>query len=205
MNNKKCAIILNDYPHGFKLEGYDLVIGSESGSRFVLTLEKKVNTYHIGDYDSVDEPFKERISLKENSTIIDRWDKMFSDGEEAIIYAESLGYHGSNIDIYVDTTGRKDHYSIMLNVLRKHGCTLIGNRVHITSVVPNVEQVIYKHYKYVSCFFFEEARVKTEGLRWDYDQNYTLDESTTFVSNECEGESFKIFSNKKVLLIQSQD
>lgn len=205
MSNKKCAIILTRDIVDINIEKYQLLIGSEQGSEFVLEQESNIDTFHVGDFDSVTSEFKDKIAAKNNSLILDSYNKAWSDGEEAIIYAIEQGFEGKNIDIYVNADGRYDHFAIMLSVLRKYGATMIGKGVYISVSEPNNEVIINKHHKYVSAIFNEETQIKTNGLEWDVDKVFDQDSGTNFVSNEIKGDSFKVLSNKKVLFIQSED
>ncbi len=205
MNNKKCAIILMKNINNLDVNKYELLIGSEYGSEFVINNESNINTFHIGDYDSVEPGFKDMVSAKDNSLILDKYEKAWSDGEEAIIYALNQGFEGKNIDIYVDPNERYDHFSTMLAILRKYGSTLIGNGVFISVSEPNEPKIIKKHHKYVSAMFFEATEIKTNGLKWDVDKVFDQDSGTNFVSNEIESSEFEVLTNKKVLFIQSDD
>ncbi len=203
---KKAAIIINEQINNFNHSDYDLLIGVEKGAIFVYDLDTKIPKHYISDFDSVTEELKNKISSMENSTILDHETKRWADGEEAILFAIEKGYAGENIDIYVNTWGREDHFINMIMILRKYGSRMISNNSRFLILEPNKDYEINKDiYKFVSLAFFKQTKVKTEGLKWDIDRGYDVSTGTNCISNEIKGESFVIRVDQKVLLTQAND
>ncbi len=205
MKQGKVAIILDKTPYKFNKDNYELVIGSEYGSEYVLSIENEIDTFHIGDFDSVSEEFKSLIMNKDNSKVLDPFEKIWSDGEEAIRYAIELGYCGNNIDVYVNPTERMDHFSLMLSVLRKYESSLISDGL-IVNVSPAGGTInIRKTHHHLSAIFYEEANIKTNGLRWDINDKFDSESGTLFISNEFINNEVEITTDKKVIFIQTED
>lgn len=198
---KKAAIIIKESPNIRDLDSYQILIGVENGSKFVLDNEDKFETYHIGDYDSVEEEFKEFIKSKDNVFYMEDELKEFADGEEAIIKAKELGC--SEIDIYADTDGRDDHFINMVLIARKHSINIFGNELSIQVVKGS--KTINKEFDYTSLFFFEETKIKTNGLKWDVDRTYDFESGTNFISNKVIGNSFEITTDKRVVVMQVKE
>ncbi len=201
---KKCAIIIKDKIDNINVYDYDLLIGVESGSRFVYEYKDELNTFHISDLDSLDQEWKDKISSLSNSIILDHNTKDFADGEEAIRYALKNNYDGSNIDLYVDFDYRQDHFLNMFFILRKYGCNLINDNIIINVVQPNIKTTIKKQYDLLSAFIFEDTFVKTNGLKWNVDEMLDIDSGTKFISNEILENEFDITVDKKIIITQSK-
>lgn len=203
---KKAAIIINDQISEFKIDDYDLIIGVEKGSIFVYNLETNKQKYFISDFDSVSDDFKGKILTLENTIILNHETKRWSDGEEAILLAIDKGYAGEDIDIYVNTLGREDHFINMIMILRKYGSRMISNKSRFIILEPNKDyQINRDEYSFVSLVFFKQTKVKTKGLKWEIDRGYDVSTGTNCISNEAKANLFSIRVDQKVLLTQTND
>lgn len=198
---ERAAIIIEEHPNIKDISTYKVLIGVEHGSKFVLENEDKLDTYHVGDFDSVEEEFKVEMVDRKNCFYIPDELKAYCDGEEAIIKAKELGY--TNIDIYVDINGRPDHLLNMIRVARKYSAN-IYSKDGIINVV-NGKKTLKKEHDYISLFFFEETNIKTEGLKWDVDRIYDIESGTNCISNRIEEDSFIIETDKKVVVFQAKE
>lgn len=206
MNNKRCAIIIQDKLDNFDLSKYDLLIGVEKGSAFVIEAEKDIETKHISDFDSIDSTLKAKLEMRDNVILKDHEKKMWADGEEAIILATELGYEGDKIDVYVDTTGREDHFINMVMILRKYGCSMIGPHSKFITLKPMIETTIFKEdYDYLSLTFFKQTKAKTEGLKWEIARSYDIASGTNCISNVIINDHCKIHVDQKTLLILTKE
>lgn len=200
--SKKCAIIITKTPKNIDVRDYDLLIGVEKGSLFVYKYEGKIDTSYISDFDSLTEKERELILSLEKTILLNHETKLWADGEEAIHHANKLGYDGSNIDIFVDTSGREDHFVNMIMVNRKFGTTMISERSMFKMLLPNIEYIIEKRdYDYVSFTFFKQTKVKTDGLKWEIDKGFDVTTGTNCISNEFLTDECRIMVDQKTLLM----
>jgi len=105
--------------------------------------------------------------LENEKNVIKTNDKVkdFSDGEEAIIFAiNELKFQPKDITIYVDESGRPDHFINMVRVIYKYGCKMIGQNVIVNKIEANTKATFNKKYKYLSMFLFDDSTITTSGL-----------------------------------------
>lgn len=204
----KCAIIIDSPKDNINLDNYSILIGVEGGSKCVFNSSFKGEKYYISDFDSVSnkelENLKSNVS-KSNIKILDDETKLWSDGEEAILLANKLGFNKTNIEIFANENKRIDHFVNMMYVLRKYGCKFIGINTIVDVVDPDIKTEIKKHGDYITAMFFEKTKIKTSGLKWDVDKTFDLDSKTNFLSNKILKKSFKVRVDKKTLFIQVKE
>lgn len=204
MTNNKCAIVITDKPRNFNYQDYSLIIGVEKGAFIVKELEDKAKTLHIGDFDSVTKEQREEIKTWSNAKVLDHESKKYSDMEEAIRLAEANHYIASDIDVYVETTGREDQFVNMVQILHKYWFNVISNDSKFTALVPQKEHIFTKgEYKVLSFYIGDEVHIETKGLKWELNGIYNRG-NTECVSNEILEEECTIETKGPgVIVIQS--
>ena len=203
MNVKKCAILIKNIIN-FNTSEYQCFIGVENGSLFLDKLNVE-NKHYISDFDSIASKDKDKLILtNENVTILPQ-EKEYSDTEEAILYAKSIGFN--IIDIYVDESkGRKDHLVNVMVLSKKYNVNIFGNKFKMTPLTPDKEIKIDNKYKYLSIFVYEDTLLNTKGLKWDLNnRTFNMESGTMLISNEIVDDFALIKSDKKTIIFQSDD
>ncbi|BDV02531.1 MAG: hypothetical protein HPAVJP_4200 [Candidatus Hepatoplasma vulgare] len=206
---KKCLIILKNLQNEERInyQDYDCFIGVELGASFLLKKNNLKNRHYISDFDSINKNDFLKIKEEENTIFLNKI-REFVDTEEAIKYAQSLGYFKDKIVIFLnEDLGRKDHLFNVFNLARKYQVLIYGNKFKITAVPENEYKVIKKDfYKYLSIFLFEKTFIDTKGLKWNLSwKEFNLDEATNLISNEIIKNECKIKTSKLSLVVQAND
>lgn len=206
---KKCLIILKDLTKekNINYQDYDCFIGVEKGAVFLLKQEELTNKHYISDFDTINKDFVLELKKEKNINILDTL-RDYVDTEEAIKYANNLGYKNHNIVIFADEDlGRKDHLFNLFNLARKYKVIIYGNKFKITPIMKNEWKIIEKAgYKYLSIFIFKKTFINTKGLRWNLNnKEFDLNSATNLISNEILKEKCEIKTSELSLIMQAND
>lgn len=177
MENKKIAIILNT-PEEIENVLENDVILVDGGARFIKKLNNKNIVCVIGDFDSLENSYKQEID-KQQIVGLEK-EKNYSDGEFALRYAIENGY--KNISIYGATGGRIDHVLCNISLLKKakdlEATAKIIDKNEEMFLTQNYTKIIVKKGTTLSILpFYEECLIdNSKGLYYPLN-NLTLTKS----------------------------
>lgn len=190
----------NDYVRQFYFEETDeILVGIDSGCESLIDHELQFQLA-IGDFDSIDTSYKERLEDYAKEIISLPKVKDETDLAYALEYIYNHFTYDA-IEIYGGIGGRIDHLLANLNLLKKYDASLKDAYHHIF-VLHKGKYHLDNFYKHISFFAIEDVyQLNLTGFKYELNQYFLSTSDSVCVSNE--GSGSVEFSKGRLLVVCS--